>query len=157
MWMIFLNISFIYTQVPEVKLKARASESRASSLLECYAECSRGCKNWKLVPARAEHQACLNAMPSAAEVARIESSNSAFCSSGIAARHCLNKAFCIIKVDLINCLCLYCLLLHSGSSCQLPEGKPIERVCISGLSFRSLTNALVKLELGTMLCSIYAR
>ena len=37
-----------------------------------------------------------------------ESSNSAFCSSGIAARYCLNKAFCIIIVDLINCQCLYC-------------------------------------------------
>ena len=47
--------------------------------------------------------------------------------------------------------------LHSGSSCQLPNGKPIERVCISGLSFTSLTNASVKAELGTMLCSIYAR
>ena len=94
-------------------------------MLECYAECSRACKNWKLVPARAEHQACLNAMPSAAELARIESSNSAFCSSGIAARHCLNKSFCIIIVDLINCLCLYCWSLHSGSSCQLPEGKPM--------------------------------
>ena len=29
-----------------------------------------------------------------------ESSNSAFCSSGIAARHCLNKAFCIIGLVL---------------------------------------------------------
>ena len=47
--------------------------------------------------------------------------------------------------------------LHSGSSCQLPNGKPIERVCISGLSFTSLRNASVKSELGTMLCSIYAR
>ncbi len=29
----------------EIKLKARANESRASSMLECYAECSRACKN----------------------------------------------------------------------------------------------------------------
>ena len=28
-----------------------------------------------------------------------ESSNSAFCSSGIAASHCLNKAFCIIGIS----------------------------------------------------------
>ena len=54
-----------------------------------------------------------------------ESSNSAFCSSGIAARHCLNKAFCIIIVDLINCLCLYCWSFHRGSSCQLLDGKPM--------------------------------
>ena len=48
-------------------------------------------------------------------------------------------------------------VLQSGSSCQLPEGNPIERVCISGLSFSNLTNASVKSELGTILCSIYAR
>ena len=53
------------------------------------------------------------------------SSNSAFCSSGIAARLCLNKTFCIIIVNLINCLCLYCWSFHSGSSCQLPDGKPM--------------------------------
>ena len=58
---------------------------------------------------------------------------------------------------LMNCLHVYIWFLHSGSSCQLPNGKPIERVCISGLSFTSLTNASVKAELGTMLCSIYAR
>ena len=58
---------------------------------------------------------------------------------------------------LMNCLHVYIWFLHSGSSCQLPNGKPIERVCISGLSFTSLTNASVKSELGTMLCSIYAR
>ena len=57
----------------------------------------------------------------------------------------------------LNCLHVYIWFLHSGSSCQLPNGKPIERVCISGLSFTSLTNASVKSELGTMLCSIYAR
>ena len=50
-----------------------------------------------------------------------------------------------------------CWSFHRGSFCQLSEGNPIERVCILGLSFRSLTNALVKSELGTMLCSIYAR
>ena len=36
-------------------------------------------------------------------------------------------------------------------------GKPIERVDTFGLSLSSSTNMLLKLELGVMLCSIYAR
>ncbi len=36
-------------------------------------------------------------------------------------------------------------------------GKPIERVDTFGLSLSSSTNMLLKLELGMMLCSIYAR
>ena len=55
----------------------------------------------------------------------------------LAAWHCLNKAFCIIIADLINGLCLYCLLLHNGSSCQLPDGKPMARMSIMGYSARS--------------------
>ncbi len=47
---------------------SRASESKASSSLECSAERSReSTKVNFLVPARAKHQARLNALPSAAE------------------------------------------------------------------------------------------
>lgn len=104
------------------------------------------------MPTRAEHQVYLNAMPSAAELARIESSNLAFCSSGIAARHCLNKVFCIIIVDLRNCLCLYCLLLHSGSSCQLSEGKPIAATSTLGYFASKDLNLVTKVLLGLIVC-----
>ena len=81
-----------------------------------------------------------------------ESSNSAFCSSGIAARHCLNKSLCIIIVDLINGLCLYCLLLHSGSSCQLPEGKPMAATSTLGYFASKDLNLVTNVLLGLIVC-----
>ena len=69
-----------------------------------------------------------------------ESSNSAFCSSGTAARHCLNKVFCFIIVDFMNCLHVYIWFLHSGSSCQLLEGKPMAVTSTEGYVARRLFN-----------------
>ena len=51
-------------------------------------------------------------------------------------------------MDLINCLCLYCWSFHSGSSCQLSEGKPMAAMSIIGyLSSNDIKSSLKALLL----------